>query len=100
MSTFKEGLQDVVAATSSICFIDGDRGVLSYRGIDIHELAQKSTFEEVCYLLWFGKLPNRKELDRLTEDLIRNRTVPEEVFHLMQLLPKDANPMDVLRTAV
>jgi len=100
MSTFKEGLQDVVAATSSICFIDGDRGVLSYRGIDIHELAQKSTFEEVCYLLWFGKLPNRKELDRLTEDLSRNRTVPEEVFHLMRLLPRDANPMDVLRTAV
>ncbi len=100
MSTFKEGLQDVVAATSSICFIDGDQGVLSYRGIDIHDLAEKSSFEEVCYLLWFGKLPQRKELDHLTEELARNRAVPEEVFHLMRRFPKDANPMDVLRTAV
>jgi citrate synthase len=100
MPTFKEGLQDVVAATSSICFIDGNRGVLSYRGIDIHDLAEHSNFEEVCYLLWFGKLPNRRELDRLTEDLARNRAVPEEVFHQMRLFPRDANPMDVLRTAV
>jgi citrate synthase len=100
MSTFKEGLQDVVAATSSICFIDGERGVLSYRGIDIHELAEKSSFEEVCYLLWFGRLPREKELKSLTEDLIRNRAVPEEVFRLMRSFPSDANPMDVLRTAV
>jgi 2-methylcitrate synthase len=100
MSTFKEGLQDVVAATSSICFIDGDRGVLSYRGIDIHDLAEKSTFEEVCYLLWFGKLPRPAELSQLTEDLAKNRTVPKEVFALMRSLPKDANSMDLMRTAV
>jgi citrate synthase len=100
MSTFKEGLQDVVAATSSICFIDGERGVLSYRGIDIHELAEKSSFEEVCYLLWFGRLPRGKELESLKEDLIRYRAVPEEVFRLMRSFPSDANPMDVLRTAV
>src|SRR5262245_57458042 len=100
MPIFKEGLQDVVAATSSICYIDGDRGVLSYRGIDIHELAGKSNFEEVCYLLWFGSLPRRSDLDRLKEDLSRNRQVPEEIFSLMRSFPKDANPMDVLRTAV
>ncbi len=100
MSTFKEGLQDVIAATSSICFIDGDKGVLSYRGIDIHELARKSNFEEVCYLLWFGKLPRQAELDRLTDDLAKSRTVPPEVFAMMRSFPKDANPMDVMRTAV
>src|SRR2546422_8882111 len=100
MSTFKEGLEDVVVATSSICFIDGARGILSYRGIDIHELAEKSSFEEVCYLLWFGRLPKQKELDDLTEALAQNRTVPQEVFHLMKSFPRNANPMDVLRTAV
>ncbi len=100
MSTFKEGLQDVVAATSSICFIDGDRGVLSYRGIDIHELAEKSSFEEVCYLLWFGRLPRQNELDQLTHDLASNRAVPQPVFQLMRSFPRDAGPMDVLRTAV
>src|SRR4030095_12299832 len=100
MPTFKEGLQDVVAAASSICYIDGDRGVLSYRGIDIHELAEKSNFEEVCYLLWFGSLPRRTELEQLREDLSRNRRVPDEIFCLMRGFPQDANPMDVLRTAV
>jgi citrate synthase len=100
MSTFKEGLEDVVVATSSICYIDGARGILSYRGIDIHELAEKSNFEEVCYLLWFGRLPKPKELKDLTETLAQNRTVPKEVFQLMKSFPKDANPMDVLRTAV
>jgi len=100
MSSSKEGLQDVVAATSSICFIDGDKGVLSYRGIDIHDLADRSSFEEVCYLLWFGTLPRQAELNRLTGDLAKNRAVPEEVFRLMRSFPNDANPMDVMRTAV
>ena len=100
MSTFKEGLQDIVAATSAICFIDGDKGILSYRGIDIHDLAEKSNFEEVCYLLWFGKLPRQSELDQLIGDLAKNRAVPQEVFALMKSFPKDANPMDVMRTAV
>ncbi|MSO24046.1 MAG: citrate synthase [Acidobacteria bacterium] len=100
MSSSKEGLQDVVAATSSICFIDGDKGVLSYRGIDIHDLADKSSFEEVCYLLWFGTLPRQAELNRFTEDLANSRAVPQEVFRLMRSFPNDANPMDVMRTAV
>lgn len=100
MSTFKEGLQDIVAANSTICFIDGDRGVLSYRGIDIHELADKSNFEEVCYLLWFGKLPNQTELERLTRELAESRAIPEQVLRMMSSFPPDASPMDVLRTAV
>jgi citrate synthase len=73
---------------------------LSYRGIDIHELAQKSNFEEVCYLLWFGRLPRQAELNQLTDDLAKSRVVPPEVFAMMRSFPKDANPMDVVRTAV
>jgi len=100
MPTFKQGLEDIVAAPSSICFIDGDKGILSYRGIDIHELAENSSFEEVCYLLWFGRLPKQSELDELTETLANNRAVPSGVFEMMRKVPRDSNPMEVLRTAV
>jgi len=100
MSRFKEGLQDVVAATSSICYIDGQKGILSYRGIDIHDLAEHSTFEEVCYLLWFGRLPGQAELDEMTAVMGRSRALPEPVLQLLKSLPPDAPPMDVLRTAV
>ena len=67
------GLEGIVATTSSICWIDGDAGVLSYRGIDIHELATHSTFEETTYLLWFGKLPNKQELADFTQKLAAAR---------------------------
>jgi 2-methylcitrate synthase len=100
MSTLKRGLEDVVAAPSSICFIDGEKGVLSYQGIDIHELADNSSFEEVCYLLWFGRLPKQQELEDLIETLKVNRTVPLDVFEMMKKYPRDSNPMDVLRTVV
>ena len=70
MSTVaKGGLEDVVATSSAICFIDGDRGVLSYCGYDIHDLAQSATFEEVCYLLWHRRLPNRAELGDLHQGI-------------------------------
>ena len=95
-----KGLEGIVAATSSICYIDGDAGILAYRGIDIHELAQHSTFEETCYLLWFGKLPNRAELADLTKKLAAERKVDPAIFDLMRNLPKTAIPMEVLRTAV
>ena len=100
MSRFKQGLQDVVAATSSICWIDGQKGILSYRGIDIHDLAEHSTFEEVCYLLWFGHLPKQTELDEMKTAMGRSRDLPEPVVQLLNSLPADAPPMDVLRTAV
>jgi len=100
MARFKEGLQDVVAATSSICYIDGQKGILSYRGIDIHDLAEHSTFEEVCYLLWFGHLPKQTELDEMKAVMGRSRDLPEPVVQLLNSLPADAPPMDVLRTAV
>jgi 2-methylcitrate synthase len=95
-----KGLEGVVATTSSICYIDGDKGVLAYRGIDIHDLADNSTFEEVCYLLWFGHLPSRKELKDLRERLAEERKIDASIIYRLQLAPKHALPMDVLRTIV
>lgn len=95
-----KGLQDVVANESSICFIDGAKGILSYRGIDIHELAGRSTFEETTYLLWKGKLPTAAELSAFTQQLAAARKLPPAVVEFLRTLPKDASPMEVLRTAV
>src|SRR5271166_3572089 len=95
-----KGLEGVVATTSSICYIDGEQGVLAYRGIDIHELADNSTFEETCYLLWFGRLPSREELRELRDRLAEERKLDASIFHRMHLVPKHALPMDVLRTMV
>ena len=95
-----KGLEGVVATNSKICYIDGDRGVLAYRGIDIHELADHSTFEETCYLLWFGKLPNRQELHELHERLAQERKLDASIIAMLRNAPGHALPMDVLRTAV
>src|SRR5215813_782469 len=95
-----KGLEGIVAANSSICYIDGEAGVLAYRGIDIHELAENSTFEEVCYLLWFGKLPKRAELEDLKKKLAAERKMDPAIYGMMQQVPKTATPMEVLRTAV
>lgn len=94
------GLEGIVATTSGICWIDGDAGVLSYRGIDIHELAAKSTFEETTYLLWFGTLPNADELKKFSSDLAAARTLDPSAIEFLKTLPKSATPMEVLRTAV
>jgi citrate synthase len=95
-----KGLEGIVATSSSICFIDGDAGVLSYRGIDIHELAERSTFEETTYLLWFGKLPNASELASFTAELAAAREINPKVIDLLRNVPATATPMQVLRTAV
>jgi len=100
MSVTTQGLQDVVAATSAICYIDGQKGILSYHGIDIHDLAEKSTFEEVCYLLWFGRLPNQKELDDLKSVMAQSRALPEPIIQLIKNFPQGSPPMEVLRTTV
>ena len=97
---FKEGLEDVVAADSAICYIDGTRGILSYRGIDIHDLAENSSFEEVCYLLWEGRLPHRDELETLSRSLGAERTLPPEMLTLLTSLVPHLTPMDALRTVV
>ena len=92
------GLEDVVAATSSICFLDGKQGRLLYGGYDIHDLVEHATFEEVVYLLWHGDLPSRAQLDQLNASLAAARDVPEPVVKLLQALPETATPMEVLRT--
>ena len=95
-----KGLEGIVATTSSICWIDGDAGVLSYRGIDIHDLADKSTFEETTYLLWNGKLPNQAELAEFTANLSAAREMDPAIVKLLREVPAYASPMEVLRTAV
>jgi citrate synthase len=99
-STLGKGLEGIVATNSSICYIDGDRGVLAYRGIDIHELADHSSFEETCYLLWFGRLPNQTELKDLRQRLAQERHLDPAIIDFLRSAPKSALPMDVLRTAV
>jgi len=94
------GLEDVVVSTSEICFIDGDRGRLLYRGYDIHDLVAQSTFEETVYLLWHGRLPKREELERFRKALTTHRRLPPKVLALLKGFPKKADPMDVVRTAV
>jgi len=95
-----KGLEGVVATTSSICYIDGEQGVLAYRGYDIHDLADHSTFEEVCYLLWFGHLPNADELKQLKRRMAEERKLDASIIYRLQLVPKHVPPMDVLRTLV
>jgi citrate synthase len=93
------GLEGIIAAESSICYIDGQEGILSYQGYNIHTLAENATFEEVVFLLWNGKLPNRSELDELKAALVRYREIPAAVLEFLRSVPQ-AVPMDVLRTAV
>jgi len=95
-----KGLEGVVATTSRICFIDGDRGVLAYCGIDIHELAEHSTFEETCFLLWNARLPKASELKELKEKLAEQRKLDPAIIDLLRTVPRQALPMDVLRTVV
>jgi citrate synthase len=95
-----KGLAGVVAANSGICWIDGDAGVLAYRGIDIHELAEKSSFEECSYLLWFGRLPRRAELEDFSKQLAEARKIDPKIIELLRSFPQSATPMEVLRTAV
>jgi len=94
------GLRGVVAAQSAIGDVNGEQGILIYQGYDIHDLAEHSTFEETIFLLWNGRLPKQDELEALTADLRANYEAPAEVLEMMKRFPKEANPMDVLRTAV
>jgi len=95
-----EGLRGVVAAQSAIGDVNGEEGILIYQGYNIHDLAEHSSFEEVVFLLWNGRLPKVDELEELKQRLRRNYEVPSAVIDLMKQFPKTADPMDVLRTAV
>ena len=96
----ERGLEGVVIAKSAITFIDGEQGILRYRGIDINELAAKSNFEETTYLLWNGNLPNKSQLSEFKRQLAAHRPLPAEVLKLLRGIPKGAIPMEVARTAV
>ena len=93
------GLKGVYFDRSRVCYIDGRAGELRYRGYSIHDLAQSSTFEETCYLLFHGELPNRAQLEAITSELKAARTLPPAVLQVIEHV-KAAHPMDVLRTAV
>ena len=95
-----KGLEGLVAANSGICFIDGEAGVLAYRGIDIHELAESSTFEETTYLLWNGILPNQLALREFHSQLALARSLDQRIVDMLRTFPATATPMEVLRTAV
>src|SRR5258705_13113540 len=99
MGTPTAGLEGVIAGESEICYIDGYAGILSYRGYNIHTLADNATFEEVIFLLWNGWLPKKGELDQLKRELAAERQIPAGVTAFLAGVSK-SNTMDVLRTAV
>jgi citrate synthase len=96
----KGGLEEVIAASSAICELNGKEGKLSYFGVNIHDLAAHSSFEETVYLLWHGKLPTKAQLQELDTRLRASRALPEPVLSLMHAFPRTATPMEVLRTIV
>jgi len=98
--TANKGLKGVIAADSSVCFIDGDLGQLLYRGYNIHDLAEKSTFEETCYLLLKGELPNKQQLADFSQNLAQHRSLHPQVAAFLKSLPRDVNPMSALRSAI
>jgi citrate synthase len=100
VSTFVKGLDGVVAAQTKLSSIDGQRGILTYCGIDIHELAEKASYEEVVHLLWYGRLPNRQELADLDSRLSANRPIPTQIINILRATPGNGVPMVVLRNAV
>src|SRR5215813_4429801 len=95
---FKAGLEDVIVSTSEICFIDGHKGRLLYRGFDVDDLVAHSSFEEVVFLLWHGHLPNQKELAAHRKALgsTANRKLPPKVVAMLKLFPKKTTPMEIL----
>src|SRR5689334_14747978 len=99
MTATAEGLRDVIIGQSEICDVQ-PAGNLYYRGYNIHDLADHSTFEEVVYLLWYGNLPTRAELDDFKARLVANRALPDGIMALLRGFPKNALSMDALRTAV
>ncbi len=95
----RRGLKDVYFDRSRVCFIDGRAGELRYRGYSIHDLAQRSTFEETCYLLLKGELPTPSQLESFDSELKASRRLPDEILEIIKTV-RTAHPMDVLRTAV
>ena len=99
-ATSAAGLRGVSAASSSISDVNGEKGKLIYQGFDIHDLAAHSTFEEVVFLLWNKRLPKVAEFDELKRSLSAAYEIPQGITNLIKQFPRDANPIDVLRTTV
>src|ERR1043166_4236035 len=100
MALVSKGLEGVIANSTALSDVLGDKGQLIYCGYDINELVGKVSYKEVVYLLRHRKLPNRKELDTFVRELRSQRQLPEPVIDFLKSAPRDANPMDVMRTAV
>src|SRR6266542_3548796 len=100
MGTTTAGLEGIIAGESEICYIDGYLGVLSYRGYNIHTLADNAKFEEVIFLLWNGWLPKQAELDQVKAALVAERELAPEIVEFLKAAPAKVNTMDLLRTAV
>jgi citrate synthase len=98
--TVSRGLEGVIANSTALSDVLGEKGQLIYCGYDINELVGKVSYKEVIYLLWHRKLPNRKELETFVQELRSQRQLPDQVIDFLKSAPKDANPMDVMRTAI
>ncbi len=98
--TSATGLRGVAVGSSSISDVNGEKGELIYQGYNIHDLAEHSTFEEVIFLLWNKRLPTSSELSELRQSLRKSYGIPAEIIHLMKQFPREADPIDVLRTAI
>jgi citrate synthase len=100
MSTVGKGLEGVVVSESQVSFVDGEIGQLYYRGYDLPELAARTSYEEVIHLLWYGALPTRPQLEKLKERLVAQRPLPERAIEILRLMPRDSDPIDMLRSMV
>src|SRR5213595_1868802 len=96
---YSPGLAGVIAGETQICWVDPNAGLM-YRGYDIHEMAEKASFEEVAYLLINGELPDVEELSKFTSKIAMARMLPKQVLDALRLMPKKTHPMDMLRTGV
>lgn len=99
-SSFVKGLDGIIAAQTALSFVDGKEGRLHYRGIEIHDLVKHSSFEEAVYLLFFGELPGKDELEQFGNDLSRARSLPPDIEPIIKLVPTHIHPMAMLRTVV
>src|ERR1700732_234931 len=96
-AAYSPGLAGVIAGETEICWVDPNAGLM-YRGYDIHEMAEKASFEEVAYLLLNGELPNLGQLGEFNRQIASEREVPAAVVKMLRLMPKGTHPMDMLRT--
>jgi len=99
-AAYKDGLEDVIAARSAICRVDGEAGRLYYRGYEVADLVSAASFEDTTHLLWFGELPSATERAAFAARLAKARPLPVPVLDLLRRLPRDCHPLDALRTAV